>query len=99
MSTSVSCWRSNSGDDNTQIDLLIERADRTINICEIKFSVEPYVVTKEYENRLLTRNAIFKAETKTNKALNITFITVNGILHNIHSAIIQNEITAEDLFG
>lgn len=99
MSTSVSCWRSNSGDDNTQIDLLIERADRTINICEIKFSAEPYVITKEYENRLLTRNAIFKAETKTTKALNITFITVNGILHNIHSAIIQNEITAEDLFG
>lgn len=98
MGTTVSSWRSNSGDTNTQIDMLIDRADRTINVCEMKFSLEPYVVTKEYEKKLLDRNAIFKSEVKTNKPLNITFITVYGVFKNEHSAIIQSEVTAEDLF-
>jgi hypothetical protein len=99
MGTTVSSWRSNSGDTNTQIDMLIDRADRTINVCEMKFSLEPYVVTKEYEKKLLDRNAIFKSEVKTNKPLNITFITVYGVFKNEHSAIIQSEVTAEDLFA
>ena len=97
MATSVSCWRSHSTGDNTQIDLLIDRADRTINVCEIKFASSPYTIDKAYENRLLMRNAIFTSETKTTKALTITFISVHGLIPNVHSQIVDSEVTGEDL--
>ena len=97
MATSVSTWRSNNAAENTQIDLLIDRSDRTINVCEIKFSSEPYTISKDYENKLRMRNAIFRAETKTTKALAVTFVTVFGVVPNIHSGIVHSEVTAEDL--
>ncbi|MBQ3656878.1 MAG: ATP-binding protein [Bacteroidales bacterium] len=99
MATSVSTWRSNNAEENTQIDLLIDRSDRTINVCEIKFSSEPYTISKDYESKLRMRNAIFRAETKTTKALAVTFVTVFGVVPNVHSGIVQNEVTAEDLLA
>ncbi|MCR4559518.1 MAG: hypothetical protein K5685_05515 [Bacteroidales bacterium] len=45
------------------------------------------------------RNAIFWAETKTTKALAVTFVTVFGVVPNVHSGIVQNEVTAEDLLA
>ncbi len=98
ISTSVSAWRGTYAGANTQIDLIIDRGDRIINICEIKFSSEPYVITKDYEAKLRLRNAIFKSQTKTRKALATTFITVYGVMKNIHSGVVQNEVTAEELF-
>lgn len=97
MSASISCWRGKSDDGGAQIDLLIDRKDRTINICEIKFSNAPYVIDKAYENHLRMRNAIFKSETKTTKTLSITFISVYGVVPNIHSQVVDSEVLAEDL--
>ena len=97
MSTSVSCWRGKGDNGSTQIDLLIDRKDRTINVCEIKFSNAPYVIDKQYENQLRLRNAIFKAETKTNKTLCVTFISVFGIVPNVHSQVVANEVIGTDL--
>ena len=97
MSTSVSCWRGKGENGGAQIDLLIDRKDRTINVCEIKFSNAPYVIDKAYENHLRMRNAIFKSETKTTKTLLITFISVYGVLPNTHSQVVDSEVLAEDL--
>ena len=99
IATSISTWRSKTDGDNTQIDLLIDRRDHIINVCEAKFSHEPYIIDKDYESKLLMRNAIFKSQTKTNKALSITFITISGIMPNTHSGIVRNEVKAEDLFA
>lgn len=100
ISTTTGTWRT-LGDETekgTQIDLVIDRADRVINLCEMKFSEAPYVITKDYEQQLRERMAIFKAKTKTRKSLATTMVTTYGVLRGIHSGIVQNEVVMDDLF-
>ena len=100
IATETSSWRS-LGDENrkgTQIDLVIERSDRIINLCEIKFSKEPYVITKDYEMKLRERMAIFREATGTRKSIVTTMITTYGVLRGIHSGVVQSEVTMDDLF-
>ena len=78
--------------------LLIDRRDDVINICEIKYSSEQYVITKEYERHLIDRTALFRYLTHTKKSLVNTFITTYGVKKNIHSTAIQKEVTMDDLF-
>ena len=82
----------------TQIDLLIDRADEVINLCEIKYCADKYIITADYEERLRNRQSLLRKVTKTNKALYHTFITTYGVAHNLHSGIVQSEVTMEDLF-
>ena len=98
--TYASSWRSNKQENpvSTQIDLLIERADRMINLCEIKFSTEPYNITKEYADKLRLRMAIFNNETHNKKPLLPTFVTTYGILPNVNSGIVQAEVRMDALF-
>lgn len=100
IATETSTWRKKGEkvEKGTQIDLVIDRSDRVINLCEMKFSKEPFSMTKDYETILRNRMAIFKAETKTRKSLSTTMITTYGILQGIHSGIVQNEVIMEDLF-
>lgn len=105
VSTAASSWRfipspsmSNEEYKGTQIDLLIDRADRIINLCEIKFSVKPYRITMEYEKKLRERMDIFKARTKTTKALAHTFVTTFGVAEGNHHSIVDSEVTMSDLF-
>ena len=79
--------------------MVIDRADRIINLCEMKFSVNRYMIDRDYEMLLRDRMAWFIAETKTRKAPVITMITTYGILPNKHSGIVQNEVTLDDLFN
>lgn len=81
-----------------QIDLLIDRKDQIINICEIKYSQEEFEITSEYEERLRSRASVFKKVTNTKKALHHTFITTYGVKQNKYSGIVQNEVTMDDLF-
>lgn len=84
--------------DGGQIDLLIDRKDDVINVCEIKFSSDEYIITKDYEKQIRERLSLFKKVTKTRKSLNTTFITIYGVKPSIHSGIVQSEITMDDLF-
>ncbi|MCQ2375768.1 MAG: AAA family ATPase [Salinivirgaceae bacterium] len=94
VSTSISAWRNAE----TQIDMLIDRADRVINLCEFKFSDSPYVISKEYEQKLRMRLAIFKESTSCRKSLVTTFVTTFGVVPGKHSAIAAAEVTMDDLF-
>ena len=98
LATAAYSWRSRDPENAAQIDLLIDRADRIFNVCEMKFSHEPYSITKEYETKLRNRLAYFKSETKTTKGLSMTFVTTYGVLPNKHSGIVQNEVMMDDLF-
>lgn len=51
-----------------QIDLLIDRADNCVNLCENKYCHEEYVVSTSYEKKLREKKSIFLAHTKTKKA-------------------------------
>ena len=99
--TRSSSWRSsaqNSQGGRLQIDIVIEREDRYIYLCEVKFSEYPFVIDKVYEQVLRERMLLFKEETKTRKTLLTTFITTFGVKPNTHSSIVQNEVLLDDLF-
>ena len=91
-------WRSKYSTPAAQIDLIIERADNIINLCEIKYSIAPYSITKEEELKIRNRLADFQAETGIKKGILTTIITTFGIRPNMHSGVAQVEITLDDLF-
>lgn len=75
-----------------------DKGDRIINLCEMKFPAEPYVIDKEYEMKLRTRMSIFKAVTKTRCAVQTTMITTFGVLKNKHYGVVDFEVILYDLF-
>ncbi|MCQ2973587.1 MAG: ATP-binding protein [Bacteroidales bacterium] len=81
-----------------QIDLIIDRADRIINLCEIKFSTDKYTITNDYAEKLRTRMAQFREKIKVKKTLVNTFITTYGIHQNKNYSICQSEINMDNLF-
>ena len=94
-------WRSKKSDPGAQIDLLLDRRDGIVNICEMKWvgSGEPYRIDKEYGHKLLQKRDVFAAESGTQKALHLTMVTPNGVARNAYWNDIAAEITAEDLFA
>lgn len=96
----VSSWFSKSTEehDGAQIDMLIDRRDNVINICEMKFSNNEYEIDKDYERRLIDKIECFRKETGSRKALHLTMITTYGVKKNIHSGRVQSEVTIDDLF-
>ena len=99
VATNSCSWRKSGGEgDGAQIDLLIDRADRVINICEMKFSEKPYSITKAYADSLRMKMAIFAETTRTRKSLALTMVTTYGVLSGIHSGIVQSEVTMDALF-
>lgn len=94
----ASAWRSKQPEQNTQIDLVIERADHNINLCEMKFSSGMYAIDKGYEQKLRERMSIFQAETMTRCSTRITLVTTYGVLQNKHSGIVNDEVVLDDLF-
>ncbi len=86
------------GTSGAQIDLLIERRDRVINICEIKFCADEFVIDKEYDLKLRNKMEAFKRETSTKYGLQLTMITTYGVKSNKYSSIIGSQVTLEDLF-
>nr|MBQ5605162.1 AAA family ATPase [Bacteroidales bacterium] len=99
--SNVYSWRKEADEtsDGAQIDLLIDRKDQVINLCEMKYSLSEYVIDAEYEQKLRNKKSIFIDTTNTRKAVHLTMVTTFGIKANAHSGIVQNEITLEDLFS
>jgi hypothetical protein len=85
--------------EGAQIDLLIDRRDQTINLCEMKFSLGEFEITKQYDERLRERTEFFRSSTKTRKSLHLTFVTTYGVKKNIYSGNVQSEVTLDDLFS
>ena len=97
--TAVYSWRSTKKEQATQIDLLIDRKDMVINICEIKFANMEFTITKSYAQQLRKKIAIFQLESKTRKNVNLVMITTFGLSKNEYATgLVQNELSLEDLF-
>ena len=100
--TNVCSWTTSPdaelGLPGAQIDLIIDRHDNTINLCEMKFSKTKYTISKKYFETLNERVEIFRQKTKTNKALHTTLVTTLGLKSNAYSSVIQNEVVLDDLF-
>ena len=99
--SNVYSWRKEADEtsDGAQIDLLIDRKDQVINLCEMKYSLSEYVIDAEYEQKLRNKKSVFIDTTNTRKAVHLTMVTTFGIKANAHSGIVQNEITLDDLFS
>ncbi len=82
-----------------QIDLLIDRADGVINLCEIKFTNGTYKLTSAYKSKLRERVNTFSEITKNRKSIYLTLITTYGLNNqDSHLDVIQNVLTLDDLF-
>ena len=89
-----------SGEQGTQIDLLFDRDDDSITICEIKYTTEPFSITKDYAKKLENKVRIFREKTKTKKQIFLAMISANGIKETMYSEeLIQDIVTLEDLFS
>ncbi len=99
--TEVSSWRY-AGDEYTsgaQIDMLISRRDRVINLCEMKYSTYKYEITSKYSKELRERCATFRSVTNTRNALHLTLVTPWGLKLNANAGVIGQTVTAEQLFA
>ena len=76
----ISSWHYRDEHQGGQIDMVIDRRDQTINLCEMKYSAGPYEITKAYDEKLIQRRELFRQQTKTRKSLHLTMITTHGLL-------------------
>ena len=84
---------------NAQIDLVIDRKDRVINLIEAKFSIDPYEITKSYDAKLRTKLSEFIKYSKTRKAVWMTMVTTFGLKNNAYSGNVQMVLNLDDLFA
>ena len=96
--TEIYSWKSKVHDPGAQIDLVIDRADGVINLCELKYASSEYTIDKEYDRNLRNKKASFTYETRTRKAAHITMITTYGLRKNIYQAGVLFEVTLDELF-
>ncbi len=93
-------WKGNDAKMGAQVDLLIDRNDNCINLCEAKFYAAPFVLTKTFADQLAHKKASFVRETKTRKNIFITLITLHGALPNKYfNSVVTQQIVANDLFA
>lgn len=96
--TVTSAWVSNSNP-GTQIDLLIDRRDHVINLCEMKFSINAFTIDKKYAEELRNKIGAFTSEVKTRKSIYLTMITTFGLTKNQYlMSLVQNDLTMDVLF-
>ena len=81
-----------------QIDLIIDRRDDIINLCEMKFCLGKFLISKRYDDELLSKRQVFKAVTGTKKAVHLTMVTTEGVERNAYLDDVQSEVTLDDLF-
>lgn len=81
-----------------QIDLIIDRDDSVIDICEMKYTKQPYEMKHEEELKVQNRRDRFIAETGTCKSVHLILVSANGVQHNSYSDEFQSVITADALF-
>ena len=100
--TNEYAWRcqpnESTGQRGVQIDLLIDRSDGIIDLCEMKYSNDNYTITPDYATELFRKRDVFHSATKTKSAIHIVMVTTDGLKQNEQSGDIQAEVTLDDLF-
>jgi AAA+ ATPase superfamily predicted ATPase len=93
--THETCWFN----ENAQIDLLIDRADNVMNVCEMKFYNSPFVIDKKYYFNLKNKISELQKASKTRKNIFITMLTTYGIKENQYSnELVQMSLGMDVLF-
>lgn len=88
-----------SKENGAQVDLLIDREDHCINICEIKFYAGEFSINKAYAAELQQKIDVFREKTRTKKTLFLTLISTYGVKDNSHAAaLVKKNLTMDVLF-
>ena len=98
ITSDVCSWSYRNKDQSAQIDLVIDRGDKAIDLCEMKYSDHQYELKKDYVEWLRERRDLFREVTGTNKTLRLTMIASSGIKQNMYSSSVQARLSADDLF-
>ena len=98
VSANICAWRSARKSGGAQIDLLIDRKDGVINVCEVKFAMGEFSIGAKYASALENKLSVLKEETQTEKSLHLTLITVSGVKRNDYSYLVHSQIRLDDLF-
>lgn len=100
----MSHWRyhaspSDKGDAGAEIDLLLDRNDDAITICEMKYTASPFVVDKAAAKTLMQKMDVFKERTKTKKQVFLAIVAAEGVQENVWSQeLVSKVVTLENLF-
>lgn len=86
----------NATSHGAQIDLLFDRRDGVINLCEMKFSTQPFVVTKSYARELKHKLDVFEARTRTTKRIILTLVAPLGLKPNTWSEDLVDQVLSAD---
>lgn len=98
--SAIGTWtfKGDGSHDGAQIDMLIYRNDRVINLCEMKFSVGEYTISKDYDRKLRSKIQSFIDVIAPKESIQVTFITTYGLKGNQYSGIVQKTLDLDDLF-
>ena len=94
-------WRfSGKGDQNgAQIDLLFDRRDDSITLCEIKYTSKPFLIDKAYAQNIENKIQVFKNATRTRKQIFFSMISASGLQKTRYSEeLVSQVVTLGDLF-
>ena len=82
-----------------QVDMVIDRADGMVNLCEVKFTEEPFAITPEYMQKLRLRRSRYQQEIASKKGVHLTMVTSSGVVQNPQKFEINSFVTLDDLFA
>jgi AAA+ ATPase superfamily predicted ATPase len=95
--THAASWRSEESDPGAQIDLLIDRNDGVVTLCEMKYSDSEIALTKSMAANIRSKRNTFIAESGTKKAVHIVLVTPVGLKRNRYYDVAQAIVTMSDL--
>jgi AAA+ ATPase superfamily predicted ATPase len=84
--------------ENAQIDLVIDRNDNIVNLCEIKFYNDVFTIDSGYAAKLRNKETQFQTDTKTRKGISTVMLTTWGITGTHRIGLVTKSLTMECLF-
>ena len=84
--------------EGAQIDLLVKRADRAVNICEMKFADGEFEIKADEDRKIAHRRNAFIEDEGFKGSVFVTMVTPHGVRRNEYWNDIQSEVTLDDLF-
>lgn len=97
-----SAWFTEGDEDKgitgAQIDLLIDRRDRVVSICEMKYSVNEFLIDKKYDMNLRNKVESFRKATNCKKSIQLVMVTSYGLKEGKYNSFVNAQITLDDLY-
>ena len=78
--------------------MVIERDDKVVNLCEVKYTAKPFAITDEYDRRLKIKREVYAEQTGTKAAIHLTMVSAHGLKSDANSMDVQSVVTLDDFF-